>query len=148
MAHVLGALHVILAVFIIGPMALLPHTGLRALRQRDVKQVNSLARSIAIFSWASLLVFILGFGAMGAAHISFTRLWIWLSIVLYAGAFALSVFVIVPALRRGGEEIEEAGPAVEGEKVRKPAAYSAVAATSGVATILLLVVVVLMAFRP
>ena len=153
MTNVAGAFHVLLAVFIIGPMALLPHSGLRALRQRDAKQVSSLARTIAIFSWASLLVFLLGFAAMGEAgasghKISFAALWIWLSVVLYAGAFALSVFVIVPALRRGAEEIAEAAPVAEGEKVRKPAAYSAVAATSGVATILLLVVVVLMAFRP
>lgn len=153
MAHVFTALHVILAVFIIGPMALLPHTGLRALRNLDAKQVRGLARSVAIFSWASLVVFVLGFAALGAgeggAHsASFTDLWVWLSVVLYAGAFVLSVFVVVPNLRRGAEEIEGAAEPAEGEKVRRPAAYSAVAATAGVTTILLVVVVILMAFRP
>ncbi|AYG04225.1 DUF2269 family protein [Gryllotalpicola protaetiae] len=148
MAHVFIALHVILAVFIIGPMALLPHTGLRALRNFDAKQVRGLARSVSIFSWASLVVFVLGFAALGTADIPFTRLWVWLSVVLYAGAFVLSVFVIVPNLRRGAEEIEGAAAPAEGEKLRRPAAYSAVAATAGVSTILLVVVVILMAFRP
>ncbi|GAA4188129.1 hypothetical protein GCM10022288_14150 [Gryllotalpicola kribbensis] len=150
MAHVFIALHVIFAVFIIGPMALLPHTGLRALRVHDAKQVRGLARSTSIFSWASLIVFVLGFAALGTADIPFTRLWVWLSVVLYAGAFVLSVFVIVPNLNRGAEEITSAGasPAVEGEKLARPAAYSAVAATAGVTTILLVVVVILMAFRP
>jgi uncharacterized membrane protein len=148
MAHVFIALHVILAVFIIGPMALLPHTGLRALRNFDAKQVRGIARSVSIFSWASLVVFVLGFAALGAADIPFTKLWVWLSVVLYAAAFVLSVFVVVPNLRRGAEEIEGAAPAAEGETVRRPAAYSAVAATAGVTTILLVVVVILMAFRP
>lgn len=153
MTNVAGAFHVLLAVFIIGPMALLPHTGLRAMRNHDAKQVSGLARTVAIFSWASLLVFLLGFAAMGEAgasghKISFTALWVWLSVVLYAGAFVLSVFVVVPNLRRGAEEIESAEPVAEGDKARRPAAYSAVAATAGVTTILLVVVVILMAFRP
>ena len=148
MAHVFVALHVIFAVFIVGPMALLPHTGLRALRNHDARQVCSLARSVSIFSWLSLIVFVLGFAAEGAASIPFTRLWVWLSVVLYLGAFVLSVFVVVPSLRRGAEEIEGAAPVAEGEAVRRPAAYSAVAATAGVTTILLVVVVILMAFRP
>ncbi|MFC4243446.1 DUF2269 family protein [Gryllotalpicola reticulitermitis] len=148
MAHVFIALHVVLAVFIAGPMALLPHTGLRALRNRDAKQVSSLARTVAIFTWASLLVFVLGFAGLGAAHISVTKLWVWLSIVLYAAAFVLSIFAVVPNLRRGAQEIEGAAPVAEGETLRRPAAYSAVAATAGVTTILLVIVVILMAFRP
>ncbi|HEY0248962.1 MAG TPA: DUF2269 family protein [Gryllotalpicola sp.] len=151
MAHnvnVFVALHVILAVFIIGPMALLPHTGLRALRARDAKQVRGLARSVGVLNWLSLLVFVLGFAAEGSAGIPFTRLWIWLSVLLYLAAFVLSTFVVVPNLRRGAEEIEQAAPVAEGEKQPRPAAYSAVAATAGVTTLLLLVVVILMAFRP
>ena len=148
MAHVFVALHVILAVFIIGPMALLPHTGLRALRVHDGKQVRNIARSVSIFSWASLIVFLLGFAALGAAGISFTRLWVWLSVLLYAGAFVLSVFVVAPSLGRGAGEIDNAPVLAEGETARRPAAYSAVAATAGVTTVLLVVVVILMAFRP
>lgn len=148
MAHLFIALHVTFAVFIIGPMALLPHTGLRALRNHDAKQVVGLARTVAIFTWASLVVFVLGFAGMGAAHVSFTALWIWLSVVLYAAAFVLSIFVVVPNMNRGAEEILGAGTVTEGEALRRPAAYSAVAATAGVTTILLVIVVILMAFRP
>ncbi|WP_022881505.1 DUF2269 family protein [Gryllotalpicola ginsengisoli] len=148
MAHVFIALHVILAVFIVGPMALLPHTGLRALRVRNAAQVRSLTTSVSIFSWLSLLVFLLGFAAEGAAHISFGHLWVWLSVLLYLAAFVLSVFVVVPNLRRGAEEIEQGEATIAGDKPVRPAAYSAVAATAGVTTILLVVVVILMAFRP
>jgi uncharacterized membrane protein len=148
MAHVFIALHVIFAVFIVGPMAVLPHTGLRALRVHDAKQVRNIARSVGIFTWLSLIVFVLGFASEGAAQIPFTRLWVWLSVLLYAGAFVLSVFVVVPSLRRGADEIEGAAPVAEGETAQRPAAYSAVAATAGVTTVLLVVVVILMAFRP
>ena len=149
MGHVLVALHVTLAVFIIGPMALLPHTGLRALRNHDAKQVTGLARAVAVFTWASLVVFVLGFAALGGDHnASFTDLWVWLSILLYAAAFVLSIFVVIPNMRRGAAEIESAAPVAEGEALRRPSAYSAVAATAGVTTILLVIVVILMAFRP
>jgi len=150
MANVFTALHVLFAVFIIGPMALLPHTGLRALRNHDAKQVSGIARSVSIFTWASLVVFVLGFAALGTSsgHAKFTDLWIWLSIVLYAAAFVLSIFAVIPNLRRGAEEIAGAAPVAAGEKLRRPAAYSAVAATAGMTTILLVVVVILMAFRP
>jgi len=153
MAHVFVALHVILAVFIVGPMAVLPHTGLRALRVHDAKQVRNISRSVGIFAWLSLLVFVLGFAALGAAagsknSVSFTELWVWLSALLYAGAFVLSVFVVVPSLRRGAGEIDSAPIVAEGETAQRPAAYSAVAATAGVTTALLVVVVILMAFRP
>lgn len=148
MAHVFTALHVILAVFIVGPMALLPHTGLRALRTHDERQVRGIARSVSIFNWASLIVFVLGFAAEGAKQIPFTQLWVWLSVVLYAAAFVLSLFVVVPNLRRGAEEVAGAAVPGEGESQARPAAYSAVAATSGVTTVLLVVVVILMAFRP
>ena len=149
MAHVLTALHVTLAVFIIGPMALLPHTGLRALRNHDAKQVSGLARAVSIFTWASLVVFVLGFASLGEdKNASFTNLWVWLSVLLYAAAFVLSIFVVIPNMRRGAEEIANAAPVAEGETLRRPAAYSAVAATAGVTTILLVIVVILMAFRP
>ena len=146
--HALGSIHVILAVFIIGPMALLPHTGLRALREHDAKRVSGVARSTQLFTWLSLLVFVFGFAAEGERGVPFTQLWIWLSVLLFLAAFVLSAFVVVPNLRRGAEEIEQGPATIAGEKLRRPAAYSAVAATAGVSTILLVVVVVLMAFRP
>lgn len=144
-------LHVLLAVFVIGPMALLPHTGLRALRIGDAVQARSLARSVNVLTLLSLLVFVLGFGALAAAPksygFSFGQLWVWLSVILYLGAFALSFFVVVPNLKAGAAEVETAVPDEKG-RTKRPAAYAAVAATAGVTTILLVVVVILMAWRP
>ena len=55
------------SVFIVGPMAILPMTAMRALRAGQAGPVLSLAKSTAIFSYASLLVVVFGFGVMGMA---------------------------------------------------------------------------------
>src|SRR6185312_6533599 len=100
MDTVMTVLHVATAVFIVGPMAILPMTGLRALRSGNASQVRTLAKSTMIFSWLSLVTFVLGFGAMGMApkqyDLSFTTPWILWSIILYVIAFVLSAFVAVP----------------------------------------------------
>lgn len=64
METVLNVLHVLAAVFIIGPMAILPMTAMRAIRGGDGAQVRSLAQSTNVLSLASLIVIIFGFGVM------------------------------------------------------------------------------------
>jgi len=138
-------LHVGTAVFIVGPMAILPMTGLRALRSGNAGQVHTLARSTAVFSWLSLLTFIFGFGAMSLApeqyNLSMTTPWILWSIILYAIAFLLNVFFVVPQMNKAAE-------ASGGEKAAKPAGYGAIAASNGISALLLVVVVVLMIWKP
>ena len=138
------ALHVATAVFIVGPMAILPMTGLRSLRGGNAAQLRTLARSTALFTWLSLLTFVFGFGAMGMAdpkfNLSFTTPWILWSIILYAIAFLLTIFVVVPRMTSAA-----ADGAAEGAK---PANYGIIAATSGLSALLLLAVVVLMIWKP
>jgi len=135
-------LHVGTAVFIVGPMAIIPMTGLRALRSGNTAQVRTLARSTMIFSWLSLLTFVFGFGAMSMADpkygLSFTTPWILWSAILYIIALLLNVLVVVPQMNR-------AAVASEGEK---PAGYGAIAGSNGIASLLLVVVVVLMIWKP
>ena len=137
-------LHVGTAVFIVGPMAILPMTGLRALRSGNAGQVRTLARSTAIFSWLSLLTFVFGFGAMSLAPeqygLSMTTPWILWSIILYAIAFLLNVFLVVPQMNKAAEAAGEAGA--------KPAGYGAIAAGNGISALLLVVVVILMIWKP
>jgi uncharacterized membrane protein len=154
---IFNILHVVAAVFIVGPMAILPMTAMRAIRSGSVSQVRTLATSTNIFSLLSLLVVILGFGAMGFSRYdtTFASTWIWLSLVLYVIALGLTLFVVVPAMRRaadnleGGNAVDAGTPAAPGESTAAATGgYGMIAGTSGIATLLLLAVVVLMVWKP
>lgn len=144
MDTVLNILHVVSAVFIIGPMAILPMTGLRAMRAGEGGSVATLAKSTFVFSLLSLLVVIFGFGVMSMAddkyNLSTGTPWILSSIILYLVALVLSLVLVTPALRtaatrlRGGEAVGNA--------------YARVAAGSGLVSLLLLAVTVLMVWKP
>ena len=141
METVFAVLHVVSAVFIVGPMAILPMTAMRAVRAGNADQVDVLAKSTNLTSLLSLLVVFFGFGVMGMAegsNLSMTTSWILWSIVLYAVALALTLFLVVPTMRRAAE-------AIRGGTASK---YPAIAAGSGVATLLLVAVVVLMVWKP
>lgn len=140
MATVLTVLHVAGAVFLVGPMAILPMTALRALRAGEAGQVAALARSTWIFSLLSVLVAVFGFGVLGLARsqLTITTPWILISLVLYAVALLLNLFVVVPALRTAAESpggIDRGG-------------YGRVAGMSGIVALLLVAVVVLMVWKP
>lgn len=138
MGTVMIVLHVITAVFIVGPMAVIPMTGLRTLRSGNASAVRSLAKSTALFSWLSLLTVLFGFGVAGMWKISMGAWWILVSTIAYVIAFVLSTFVVVPQMRKAADQVEGAAAGT------KPAAYGAVAALSGITSLLLLLVVVLM----
>jgi uncharacterized membrane protein len=154
MDTVLNVLHVMTAVFIVGPMALLPMTALRAIRAGNGAQVALLAKSTNLFSLLSLLVVVFGFGTMSLAderfNLSVTTPWILWSIVLYVIALGLSLFLVVPAMRRAAESLGSNGstPAADSQGRASSTRYPAVAAGSGVASLLLVGVVVLMVWKP
>jgi uncharacterized membrane protein len=137
-----SVLHVVSAVFIVGPMAILPMTAMRAVRAGNADQVGVLAKSTNLTALLSLLVIVFGFGAMSLAdekyHLSITTPWILWSLILYAVALGLTLFLVVPTMRRAAEALRE------GTASR----YPAIAAGSGVATLLLVAVVVLMVWKP
>lgn len=165
MDTIISILHIGTAVFIVGPMAIIPMTAMRALRAGNAGQVRTLATSTLVLSLLSLLTFLFGFGAMGMApkkfNISFADTWIWLSIVLYIVALAISLFIVVPSLRRaatalgavpadasGALAADAAGAApAAGERPARPG-YGAIAGGSGVASLLLVIVVILMIWKP
>ena len=151
MDTLISILHVGTAVFLIGPMAILPMTGLRALRSGNGDQVRTLAKSTLIFSALSLFTFVFGFGAMAMAdekyNLSITTPWILWSIILYVIAFAVNVFLVVPQMRKAADEIS-AAPDGGAVAVGKPSGYGAIAGGSGVVALLLVAVVVLMIWKP
>jgi len=139
MQTVLTVLHVVGAVFVVGPMAILPMTGLRALRSDNRGQAVALAKTTFVLTLISLLVVVFGFGAMGLAdpkyHLTITTPWILISLILYVIAAGLILVVTVPAMRRAATADGRAG-------------YGAIAGSSGIASLALLVVVILMVWKP
>lgn len=142
METLFAVLHVVSAVFIVGPMAILPMTAMRAVRAGNAGQVEVLAKSTNLISLLSLLVVFFGFGVMGLADkkydLSITTPWILWSIILYVVALGLTLFLVVPTMRR----------AAEGIRGGAASRYPAIAAGSGVASLLLVAVVVLMVWKP
>lgn len=147
METVLSVLHVATAVFVIGPMAVLPMSALATLRAGHGAQVPALARSTAIFSWASLIVAILGFGVLGASDpkddLSITTPWVLISLLAYLVALILSLAVVVPAMRRAGLEQSEGGTSAPTDGLA-----GRIGASSGIVALLLIAVVVLMVWKP
>ena len=164
METLLAVLHVVAAVFIVGPMAILPMTAMRAVRAGNASQVATLAKSTNLLSLLSLLVVVFGFGVMGLADkkygLSVTTPWILWSIIAYIVALGLTLFLVVPAMRRAAEALDAraaAGAPAAVTTTGTPAAeaddlssrgYPAIAAGSGVASLLLVLVVVLMVWKP
>ncbi|PPL19532.1 DUF2269 family protein [Microterricola pindariensis] len=151
METLFSILHVVTAVFIVGPMAILPMTAMRAVRAGNASQVAVLAKSTNLFSLLSLLVVVFGFGVMGMAdekyNLSVTTPWVLWSIILYIVALGLSLFVVVPTMRKAAEALG-AVDAANPSAAAAPSRYPAIAAGSGVASLLLVAVVVLMVWKP
>lgn len=133
----LAAVHVVLAVFLIGPMAVLPMVAMRELRTGNAGNAAGLARSTQVFSIASVLVLVFGFGVLGTTSakydLSVTTPWVLASLIAYVVALALSLGLVVPAMRHAA--------AGRGD-------YAKVAVPSGIVSLLLLLVVVLMVAKP
>ncbi|MCS5717114.1 DUF2269 domain-containing protein [Herbiconiux sp. CPCC 205763] len=165
METLFSVLHVVGAVFIVGPMAILPMTALRAIRAGNTAQVRTLAKSTMIFSYLSLIVFVLGFGLVGMADekyaLSLTTPWVLWSIIAYVVAIVLNLVVVVPSMRRAGAAAEPSGAATAGAGgvataggaataggTNQRSGYPAISAGSGIVSLLLVLVVVLMVWKP
>ncbi len=142
METLFASLHVVAAVFIIGPMTIFPMTAMRALRGGNEAQAAALTRSTGLFSWLSLIVAIFGAALVSFVpadeNLRFSTPWLLASIVLYAVAVTLSLSIVVPLLRSATAAL--AAGTTKG--------YGAIAASSGVVALLLVAVVVLMVWRP
>jgi len=138
-----AVLHVTAAIFIIGPMTILPMTGMRAIRAGNASQVGSLARSTALLGWLSLIVAILGFGLVAFVdpdeNLTYGTPWVLASIILYTGAVSITLSAVAPLLKRAGARLAAGTPSIE---------YGRIAALSGLVAVLLVTVTVLMVWRP
>jgi hypothetical protein len=141
-------LHLLAAIFAVGPLVGAATTASRALRNSDAGAATSAARAIRLYSYVSVVVVIFGMGLMSqkapwdsseeVAQIGDT--WIWLSLLLWAAAMAVSLGVLAPSLTRAAAEIGSNGSA-SGTAGR-------VAGAGGVIGLIYAVIVVLMVYQP
>lgn len=143
MFRLLLTLHVLLAIFLVGPLTMIPMTALRSIRRRDAPALHAAARQTMLFGFASLLVFLLGFGVVSAKSKEFSvgDPWIVISMTLYIVALVLALLVLVPDLRRAGKLIEHGvlaaappTPEVTAEDDAEPAEPTLTATASDLAT--------------
>jgi uncharacterized membrane protein len=167
----LVTLHVLGAVLLIGPFALAPFLGNRAIRRHDADDTRDAARFLARFAVGSLIVAALGIGALSLSReYSFRTPWVIISLTLYVIAMGVATGVTLPAIRRAAGTIEkgvlERPPAAEEGDGEAPAPTLAatasdlaskerldnlagrVAASGTLVFVLIAVITILMVTRP
>jgi uncharacterized membrane protein len=123
-------IHVVLAIFLIGPLVAAANQVARELRSGSAGTVRLLSRTVTIYGWASLLVGIVGFGLV-RDRFSFSDGWLIASIVLFVVASVLILALLVPMLRRASAGRERRRPArPPWPRARPPSPASPASATS------------------
>jgi len=145
MLKIMFALHLLFAIFAIGPLVHAATTAARGVRQRDAKATAYTARMARIYAYVSVLVVVFGFGLMaskqdGQQVAKVSETWIWLSALLWLIAVALALAVVVPTLDKATALIS---------KQESPASLTGrVAAAGSVVGIVFTVIVFLMVYQP
>lgn len=168
-------LHVVAAVFLIGPLVIAPMSGLRALRRGNADGLHDAARQTTLYGLLSLVVF--AFGTLAVAtedkDYTFGSIWVNVSMTLYILAFLLVLAVVAPSLGRAAKLLSAPSAVdvdpVDGElpapepgpvalvplsaqapevKGKLDALRGRIAASSGIVSVLLLVTVALMVLKP
>lgn len=141
-------LHLLAAVFAVGPLVGAATTASRALRTSDAAAATSAARTIRLYSWVSVVVVLLGIGLMSqkapeeSSHevADMGDTWIWLSLLLWLVAMVVALGVLVPSLTKAAAAIGSTGSA--------RGLLGRVASAGGLIGLLYAGVVVLMVYRP
>ena len=138
-------LHLLFAIFAVGPLVHAATTASRGVRHADADAVASSARMARIYSYASVLVVLAGFASIQKSRESFSDTWIWLSAVLWLVAVALVVGVLVPTLEKAGTRL---GAAAGGGAQTAPVPAGRVAALGGIVGLIFAAIVFLMVYKP
>ncbi|MCW2597006.1 MAG: hypothetical protein JWR06_2472 [Jatrophihabitans sp.] len=148
MFKILLALHLLFAIFAIGPLVHAATTAGRGVRRGDGAATASSARLLRIYSYGSAVVVLVGFGLMSAKsptnpkqHVGeFGDTWIWLSLLLWVVAIGLVLGVVVPTLDKASALIQKEESVVS--------LTARVAAGGGIVAVLFAVIVFVMVYRP
>jgi uncharacterized membrane protein len=141
MRNLLLALHLLFAIFAVGPLVGAATTATRGVRADDGPAVAASARTLRIYGYGSLVVAVVGMGLVRPKwDAKFSYPWVWISILLYLLALALTLGVLVPGLSR-------ASSAIGSGEATKPL-VARVAAAGGLIGLLFAVIVFLMVYKP
>jgi uncharacterized membrane protein len=141
MRNLLLSLHVLFAIFAIGPLVGAATTAARGVRAGDGAAVAASARTVRIYGYASLLVALIGMSLVQPKwEAKFSYPWVWVSLVLYLLALALTLAVLVPGLAKAGAQLAAGADA-------RPL-VGRVAASGGVIALSFAVIVFLMVLKP
>ncbi len=147
MYNIFLALHLLAAIFAVGPLVHASTTAARGLRTADAAATASAARTVKIYTGASAVVVFFGMGLMSANDpdgsgkvATFSDPYIWISLLLWIVVIALSVLVLVPALKQVTTRIG-AGEAVDNLTAK-------VAASGGIIGLIFAGIVFLMVYKP
>jgi hypothetical protein len=143
-------LHVLSAIFLIGPLALAPFVGLRAVVRRDSEGVRRAAEATMVLAGAAALVGLFGLGAVASSdRIGYGTPWVTISITLSVIALVGVLVVAAPSLRTVAALIEDGTINSDTHaKARMDALRGRIAATAGLAVLAWALVVVLMMTKP
>ena len=128
--------HVVLAIFLIGPLVAAANQAARVLRGGGAEALGLLSRTVTRYGWASLLVAVFGFGLV-RDDVSFSDGWLIGSVVLFVVATVLVLGLLAPMLR--------GAPDRRGETA---ALAPRAAAVGGIASLCYVVIAILMVWRP
>jgi hypothetical protein len=149
MHKLIFALHLLFAVFAIGPLVHATTTASRGLRTRDAVAVAASARMARIYSYASIVVVLLGFGLLNHDD-KFTQPWVWGSVLLWVVAMGLTTGLLIPSLESAGRSLEPGDPGAPTAAAGTDVAslVPRVAAAGGLVALAFTAIVFLMVYKP
>jgi uncharacterized membrane protein len=134
-------LHVVLAIFLVGPLVSAANQAAGALRDADAGALRVLSRTVTVNGWASVAVAVLGFGLIQRRYGNeLTDGWLIVSILLFVLATALVVVLLAPLLRAATAQAAEGGSTAH--------LAGRAGAVAGVSSLAYLVIAVLMVWQP
>lgn len=137
-------IHVVLAIFVIGPLVAAANQVARELRSGSAGTLRLLSRTVTIYGWASLLVGIVGFGLV-RDEFSFSDGWLIASIVLFVLASVLILALLAPMLGRATTGAATGAGTGTGDTA---ALAPRAAMLAGVASLCYVAIAVLMTWKP
>lgn len=137
-------LHLLTALFVVGPLAVAAVTSPRLAKAGQVEALRSAARTTRLYALASLVVVLLGTAMIGLGDTGqaweISQLWVSASYALWIVAVALTLGLVVPAQQQAVKALE-AGADAGGTAGR-------MAAGGGLAMLAWAAIVVLMVTKP
>jgi uncharacterized membrane protein len=148
MFKIMLALHLLTAIFAIGPLVGAATTASRGLRKADAGAIGSSTRTLTVYGYASVVVVVLGMGLMssklhGKTVADMGDVWIWLSLLLWLATLGLLFGLTLPTLKKASAT---AGAGSAGEALK--AMTGKVAASGGLIGLIYAAIVFLMVYRP